>query len=711
MRAFTYSSSGFFFPFLQTSLPGKSVAAVSCCDMYPKRPRMHGPPGNGGPMNFYQMPPPEPATVKCGDLWEGYEGHFVRLRGRVVKSRLGRFIELRDSRGIAQLVADDEKPQILRLFQSLPIDSYITVYGLVKPRLKPNVSIPTGRVEVHVEEICDIDYPKTDSGGGGGSGGGQQKRGFATASNAPAPKTRSVTSVEFKKISGSQGLMDRLNNRLTTCGELRWQDVGKNVTLVGWIEKKTHGKFLHLRDGYGHTQIVVDHENAYMKEVIALLTPEMFIQISGSVVARPTTNKNMAFETGDIEVMVTDFQVLDPVLPYDGPVIQLHEEASKMDVEEEQQPKPASTVVPPKVNLFTTRTHTCGELGDQQIGQEVTLCGWLEYERMRKFFTLRDGYGCTQVVLGDGMGEKLRIENIPFESILKVSGIVMARPPGMRNETMATGTVEVILKELTVLNTAKRQLPIQMRDHNRPKESLRMEYRYMDLRYSDMQRNLRTRSKVLMRMREYLCNHAGFVEVETPTLFRRTPGGAQEFIVPTQRPGMFYSLTQSPQQFKQMLMVGAIDRYFQIARCYRDEATRPDRQPEFTQLDVELSFTDRDKVLELIENVLVHCWPEFCGGITTPFPRITYQEAMEQYGTDKPDTRFEMKLKNITDALKLSADLAEAKEVDFGAYALVIKAPNSAFSVQLKEQFNRMAKQQDGTKFYASRITTVSKCP
>lgn len=155
-----------------------------------------------------------------------------------------------------------------------------------------------------------------------------------------------------------------------------------------------------------------------------------------------------------------------------------------------------------------------------------------------------------------------------------------------------------------------------------------------------MQHNLRLRSQVIMRMREYLINYLGFVEVETPTLFRRTPGGAQEFVVPTRKAGHFYSLVQSPQQFKQMLMAGAIDRYFQVARCYRDEATRPDRQPEFTQLDIELSFTKREDILQLIEEVLRYSWPKELGKIHTPFRRITYEEAVERYGTDKPDTRF-----------------------------------------------------------------------
>lgn len=357
----------------------------------------------------------------------------------------------------------------------------------------------------------------------------------------------------------------------------------------------------------------------------------------------------------------------------------------------------------PRVNKFTTRTHTCGELGDKDIGKEVTLCGWLEFERMRKFFTIRDGYGCTQVMLPDDVDNKWQIESIPFESILQVTGTVMGRPPGMRNETMATGGIEVIMKDLKVLNLAKKNLPIEMRDHNRSKEPLRLEYRYIDLRFADMQRNLRTRSKVLMKMREYLVNHAGFVEVETPTLFRRTPGGAQEFVVPSRKAGHFYSLVQSPQQLKQMLMVGAIDRYFQIARCYRDEATRPDRQPEFTQLDLELSFSSREGIMELIESVLVHCWPEHCGALNTPFPRITYAQAMADYGTDKPDIRFAMKLNDITKAMDKNDALKEGFKT-FGASAIVIKPPYSGLPQQLKDNFTNMAKQHPKTKFTTSKV-------
>uniref|UniRef100_A0A671PUD8 Aspartate--tRNA ligase, mitochondrial-like n=1 Tax=Sinocyclocheilus anshuiensis TaxID=1608454 RepID=A0A671PUD8_9TELE len=183
-------------------------------------------------------------------------------------------------------------------------------------------------------------------------------------------------------------------------------------------------------------------------------------------------------------------------------------------------------------------------------------------------------------------------------------------------------------------------------------EVLRMQYRYLDLRSPRMQYNLRLRSQMVMKMRVYLCSLHGFVDVETPTLFKRTPGGAKEFVVPTGDPGKFYSLPQSPQQFKQLLMVAGIDRYFQLARCYRDEGSKPDRQPEFTQVDIEISFVDQAGVMSLIEGLIHYSWPEDKGPINVPFPSMTYEEAMRDYGVDKPDTRFGMKLVDVTTAFQ-----------------------------------------------------------
>ncbi|XP_069837749.1 aspartate--tRNA ligase, mitochondrial [Dendropsophus ebraccatus] len=302
------------------------------------------------------------------------------------------------------------------------------------------------------------------------------------------------------------------------------------------------------------------------------------------------------------------------------------------------------------LSSFALRSHTCGELRPADVGREVTLCGWLQYQRHDLFLVLRDVHGLIQVVLpSDQVGSQLKraLSAVPLESVLMVKGTVIPRPSGQENLKMATGAVEVQAKEVHVLNTC-RKLPFEIKDSVKKSESLRMQYRYLDLRSTRLQYNLRLRSRMVMKMREYLCNQHGFVDVETPTLFRRTPGGAKEFLVPTQEPGKFYSLPQSPQQFKQLLMVGGVDRYFQVARCYRDEGSRPDRQPEFTQVDIEMSFVEQPGILRLIEGLLRYSWPEEKGALPDPFPIMTYTEALSSYGVDKPDTRFQMKITDVT---------------------------------------------------------------
>lgn len=516
-----------------------------------------------------------------------------------------------------------------------------------------------------------------------------------------------MTSTEYKKAA-SENIVKYFVNRQSTCGELRKEDVGKMVTLVGWLDSKKHGKFLQLKDGYGMTQIIVDAEETEIRQSVANVRDDSIVLVTGRVIARPPSSIGTNSETGEIEILVTGFKILDPEAAY------INENGDPETSETMEVDTATSSLAPqqisprviekPKPNLYTYRTHNCGELNESNIGQEVTVTGWLEFHRLRKFFTLRDGYGCTQVIIPDELCTTYKIDSISYESVLKVTGLVLGRPIGMKNETMATGGIEVNMKSLVVLNESKKNLPIEMRTFNRTKENLRLEYRYLDLRFSDMQKNLRTRSKVLMKMREYLINHCGFVEVETPTLFRRTPGGAQEFIVPSRMPGKFYSLVQSPQQFKQMLMVGAIDRYFQIARCYRDEATRPDRQPEFTQLDIELSFTDREHIMSLVEAILVNCWPESNGTLSIPFQKMTYDEAMEKYGSDKPDLRFDMQLQNISNLVSLNEDLAKATP-GFAAYALVLKHPHSNVKNQLKKQLKDLEKDLRAQLVF-SKITT-----
>ncbi|XP_071421669.1 aspartate--tRNA ligase, mitochondrial [Pithys albifrons albifrons] len=315
-----------------------------------------------------------------------------------------------------------------------------------------------------------------------------------------------------------------------------------------------------------------------------------------------------------------------------------------------------SAPVAPDLNSFVVRTNTCGELRSAHVGQKVTLYGWIQYQRQDLFLILRDFQGLTQIIIPQDEAHshvKKLLSNAPVESVVRVTGIVSPRPPGQENPKMPTGDIEVKAETAEILNSCKK-LPFEIKDFIKKSEALRMQYRYLDLRSFQLQHNLRLRSRVVMRMREYLCNLHGFVDVETPTLFKRTPGGAKEFLVPSREAGKFYSLPQSPQQFKQLLMVGGLDRYFQVARCYRDEGSRPDRQPEFTQIDIEMSFVDQSGIQRLIEGLLQYSWPEEKGSVTTPFPSMTYEEALAEYGTDKPDTRFGMKIVDVSDALRQS---------------------------------------------------------
>ncbi|XP_053463346.1 aspartate--tRNA ligase, mitochondrial isoform X3 [Nycticebus coucang] len=308
----------------------------------------------------------------------------------------------------------------------------------------------------------------------------------------------------------------------------------------------------------------------------------------------------------------------------------------------------------PEFSSFVARTNTCGELRSSHLGQEVTLCGWIQYRRQNIFLVLRDFHGFVQVLIPQdesAASVKKILCEAPVESVVQVSGTVISRPPGQENPKMPTGEIEIKVKTAKLLNSC-RKLPFEIKDFVKKTETLRLQYRYLDLRSSQMQYNLRLRSQMVMKMREYLCNLHGFVDVETPTLFKKTPGGAKEFLVPSREPGKFYSLPQSPQQFKQLLMVGGLDRYFQVARCYRDEGSRPDRQPEFTQIDIEMSFVDQTGIQRLIEGLLHHSWPSDKDPVMVPFPSMTFAEALATYGTDKPDTRFGMKIIDISDLFR-----------------------------------------------------------
>ena len=302
------------------------------------------------------------------------------------------------------------------------------------------------------------------------------------------------------------------------------------------------------------------------------------------------------------------------------------------------------------VRLFSTRYH-CGELRPSNVSQEVKVSGWLQFQRLNgKFFTLRDGHGVTQVIVPDDSLELLKIvETASLESIIEVIGEVKLRPDGLKNSKMATGEIEIVAKSVTILNQCLLEpQPFQVNRASSVNEFTRLQYRYIDLRSTEMQEAIRTRSAFIQCLRRFFIDSNRFTEVETPLLFRKTPAGAREFIVPTRNIGHYFCLPQSPQQFKQVLMASGIDRYFQIARCFRDESARVDRQPEFTQMDIEMAFSSEQEVQSLVEHGLLQTWPLF-KNITSPqppipFQRMKYSDAIENYGTDKPDLRFPWKI-------------------------------------------------------------------
>ncbi len=314
----------------------------------------------------------------------------------------------------------------------------------------------------------------------------------------------------------------------------------------------------------------------------------------------------------------------------------------------------------PQPSLATPfRTHTCGQLRSADEGAEATLAGWVHRRRDHGqliFLDVRDRHGITQVVVdrADEPATHAAASRVRSEYVVSVRGMVARRLPGTENSRLPTGAIELRATELVVLNEAKTP-PFYVNDPDAPiDETLRLKYRYLDIRREAMQQRLLLRSRLVQAIREV--HHAeGFVEVETPTLIKSTPEGARDFIVPSRlQPGTVYALPQSPQQLKQILMVGGIDRYFQIARCYRDEDLRGDRQPEFTQLDLEMSFVDEAAVMDFVERMVVAVsratTPERPIQ-ATPFPRFTFEEAMERFGSDKPDVRFGMELVDLAPAL------------------------------------------------------------
>jgi aspartyl-tRNA synthetase len=303
------------------------------------------------------------------------------------------------------------------------------------------------------------------------------------------------------------------------------------------------------------------------------------------------------------------------------------------------------------------RTHTCSELNEKNIGKTAKLCGWVASRRDHGsliFIDLRDGYGITQIVFDPKTHPAVhkQAEGLRSEYVIMVEGIVESRPEGTNNEKIPTGKIEIRAQSLEILNKSVTP-PFEITDAINVSEEARLKYRYLDIRRPSMQKNLRLRHKVCKLARDYF-DERNFVEVETPILTKSTPEGARDYLVPSRlNPGMFYALPQSPQIFKQILMVSSLDRYFQIAKCFRDEDLRADRQPEFTQFDIEMSFVTEEDIYELSEGLMKKIFKGAIGAdLKTPFPRLKYSEAMARFGCDKPDTRFGMELVEITNLVK-----------------------------------------------------------
>jgi len=337
------------------------------------------------------------------------------------------------------------------------------------------------------------------------------------------------------------------------------------------------------------------------------------------------------------------------------------------------------------------RTHHCNELRPTQIGQTVTLSGWVHSRRDLGgliFIDIRDREGRTQTVFDPSeMPADLfnRAADLRSECVISVTGKVRHRPTGTNNSKIATGEVEVGVSALDVLNMAD-VLPFPVDDPeaaSRVNEELRLQYRYLDLRRPEMARNLRLRSKVATATRVFL-DEQGFLEVETPTLFKSTPEGAREFLIPSRRePGKFYALPQSPQQFKQILMVAGVERYFQLARCYRDEDQRADRQLEFTQVDLEMSFIEREDIYALIEGLLTRVWKTALNvDIPTPFPRLSFFDALSRFGIDKPDMRFAMELVDLSDDFRASGFKVFSGAIANGGVVKALNAKGLAGATQ-----------------------------
>jgi aspartyl-tRNA synthetase len=336
------------------------------------------------------------------------------------------------------------------------------------------------------------------------------------------------------------------------------------------------------------------------------------------------------------------------------------------------------------------RSHRCGELSINDLNQEVVLAGWVQRKRNLGglvFIDLRDRSGIIQIVFNDEVSKELfdKAQSIKSEYVIAVIGKVKKREEQAINTKMKTGEIEVIASELRILSQSE-ALPFNIEENSPVNEAVRLKYRYLDLRRPDMQKIMILRHKALQLTRKFFTNE-GFLEIETPILGKSTPEGARVYLVPSRiHEGKFYALPQSPQLFKQLLMVGGMDRYFQVARCFRDEDLRADRQPEFTQVDVEMSFVNMDDIFDVVERYLSGLFNEMIGtNVKAPFSRMTYKYAMENYGSDKPDTRFEMKLIDLTNVLGKSEFKVFSDAIEKGGSIRAINAKGLGSKLSRKE--------------------------
>lgn len=359
------------------------------------------------------------------------------------------------------------------------------------------------------------------------------------------------------------------------------------------------------------------------------------------------------------------------------------------------------------------RSDTCGELRAKDVGKLVILAGWVHRRRDHGgliFIDLRDRWGLVQVVFDPSVSEEAHqvASRVRNEYVLKVTGEVRRRPAGQENPEMGTGEIEIVGHSIEILNEA-RTPPFPINEEALAEEALRLRYRYLDLRRPDLQRRLILRHRVVSFIRSFL-EERGFLEVETPILIKSTPEGARDYLVPSRiHPGHFYALPQSPQQLKQLLMVAGIDRYYQIARCFRDEDQRADRQPEFTQLDIEMSFVEQDDVLQLTEELFTALVEEVSTKrlLFKPFPRLSYQEAMDRYGSDKPDLRFEMLLVDLSDLVVDSDFRVFSSAVADGGQVKGIRVPGCAdYSRKQLDELGDFAQQHGARGLVSIAVTT-----